>query len=742
MLRMTSSLIMIILRYFSLLLLTAPSLSQQQGTYWRPIDPGAEVAVDFEISYYKLKTRELIGSDETAKISYLNELGEDAGGIEFRFGKLPQYAIDHCSDGFKSFNFHSDSDSPIRVRNTVNIWLIEKRGFKTIIFLNGRQILDFTVSSTWCVGPWEAYWGRKASRLQFQGAWNVGSNYYMITSEEPKCTGKSEEWRFMEVESQFPVAMGTIIPLKCPGNLFHMGDTSVTCIEDEEFSYVMEPVCEKRPVLAVKPAREAIPWHTNVVLYCSFRPGRRRLLGSIDVMNSTTSQYSNVVHDPVYKEFIARGSRREKYNHQSVPSSGEIFFGMRDVSSNDSRSFRCDVPERGLSNVIKINVVEPPTTGVTNLEARSEITEVHLSWDLVPGATIYSLAFGALGDPSSIQSRVLTKTTNYTIEDLIPATNYTVEVSASNIAGIRDGILPAKASFRTKDREPCKAGDYMTETGCQQCGENTYSEDGASSCTSCPDGKVSIAGSSIEGCYYVPCTAGHYMTETGCQKCGENTYSEDGASSCISCPDGKVSTAGSKSAGDCKYEPCQAGHYMTETGCQQCGENTYSEDGASSCLSCPDGKVSNTGSTSVEDCYYAPCSAGYFMTETGCQKCGENTYSEDGASSCTSCPDGRESTEGSKSVEDCKHKKMEYFDYETWLEMTTVDIYKPLRELLKNRETENARGDERQEVLVEVVEDDGRPGGKVESVRSRIEKRNVGEGCRVFNKKGWRICTD
>ena len=48
----------------------------------------------------------------------------------------------------------------------------------------------------------------------------------------------------MEVETQFPVAMGTIIPLNCPGNLFHMGDTSVTCIEDEEFSYVMEPVCE------------------------------------------------------------------------------------------------------------------------------------------------------------------------------------------------------------------------------------------------------------------------------------------------------------------------------------------------------------------------------------------------------------------------------------------------------------------------------------------------------------------
>ena len=50
--------------------------------------------------------------------------------------------------------------------------------------------------------------------------------------------------------------------------------------------------------------------------------------------------------------------------------------------------------------------------------------------------------------------------------------------------------------------------------------------------------------------------------------------------------------------------PCSAGHYMTETGCQKCGENTYSEDGASSCTSCPDGKVSNAGSSSIEDCYY------------------------------------------------------------------------------------------------------------------------------------------
>ena len=43
---------------------------------------------------------------------------------------------------------------------------------------------------------------------------------------------------------------------------------------------------------------------------------------------------------------------------------------------------------------------------------------------------------------------------------------------------------------------------------------------------------------------------------------------------------------------------------MTDTGCQQCGANTYSDTGASSCIECPDEKISNAGSTSAEDCYY------------------------------------------------------------------------------------------------------------------------------------------
>ena len=50
--------------------------------------------------------------------------------------------------------------------------------------------------------------------------------------------------------------------------------------------------------------------------------------------------------------------------------------------------------------------------------------------------------------------------------------------------------------------------------------------------------------------------------------------------------------------------PCSAGSYMTESGCQQCGENTFSGPGASSCTSCPDDKIAPAVSTSEDDCYY------------------------------------------------------------------------------------------------------------------------------------------
>ena len=52
--------------------------------------------------------------------------------------------------------------------------------------------------------------------------------------------------------------------------------------------------------------------------------------------------------------------------------------------------------------------------------------------------------------------------------------------------------------------------------------------------------------------------------------------------------------------------PCLDGQYRTDTGCVQCEENTYIEDGAESCTECPGDKTSKAGSTSESDCYGKP----------------------------------------------------------------------------------------------------------------------------------------
>ena len=43
------------------------------------------------------------------------------------------------------------------------------------------------------------------------------------------------------------------------------------------------------------------------------------------------------------------------------------------------------------------------------------------------------------------------------------------------------------------------------------------------------------------------------MTEGGCVECGANTYSGETATECTSCPEGKLSAAGSTSEADCQY---------------------------------------------------------------------------------------------------------------------------------------------------------------------------------------------
>ena len=55
----------------------------------------------------------------------------------------------------------------------------------------------------------------------------------------------------------------------------------------------------------------------------------------------------------------------------------------------------------------------------------------------------------------------------------------------------------------------------------------------------------------------------------------------------------------------CSNNKCEiwpAGSYCTQGAVETCVNNTYSLEGASECVACPDGKISPTGSTSPNDC--------------------------------------------------------------------------------------------------------------------------------------------
>ena len=49
---------------------------------------------------------------------------------------------------------------------------------------------------------------------------------------------------------------------------------------------------------------------------------------------------------------------------------------------------------------------------------------------------------------------------------------------------------------------------------------------------------------------------------------------------------------------------CEAGTYLTERGCEQCGENSFSAAEDDVCTPCPGGTTSPAGSVSHKDCVF------------------------------------------------------------------------------------------------------------------------------------------
>ena len=162
---------------------------------------------------------------------------------------------------------------------------------------------------------------------------------------------------------------------------------------------------------------------------------------------------------------------------------------------------------------------------------------------------------------------------------------------------------PANQGFKSK-----------TDTTCIACDENLIDTDGV--CQSNPEqcNKGYFSASGNEPCQ--KCPAGTYADEQGltqCKECPENTYfsgtGATGRNKCQSCPNGKHSPSGSTSINSCVSDPTppvNTCNCPTNQACKSATDNT--------CVPC--GETPQSGITAQGIC--KKCNIGYIFDGTKC----------------------------------------------------------------------------------------------------------------------------
>jgi hypothetical protein len=153
----------------------------------------------------------------------------------------------------------------------------------------------------------------------------------------------------------------------------------------------------------------------------------------------------------------------------------------------------------------------------------------------------------------------------------------------------------------------CVAGTANAATGqsaCGDCGVNTYSLQGAEICIGCQNNSQSSAVSTEQTA--CACNAG-YDGSTGalCVACGAGSWKDAVANAaCTACVAGKANADTTS---------------LLESACGDCGVNTYSLEGAETCIGCQNNSQSAEVSTVQSAC---ACNAGYDGSTSGtCTAC-------------------------------------------------------------------------------------------------------------------------
>ena len=138
-----------------------------------PLFRGHVIHADLETSYLQI----VQNSDIKLKTIFLDDTGRRIGGISLW---QSSYRLLNCMEHAVDF------PTAITVPETQDRWwVIEKRGLKTVIYLNGRQLVSEMASSELCDHPdhistWADDWGKKVSRVMFPWTNGQETDFYRI----------------------------------------------------------------------------------------------------------------------------------------------------------------------------------------------------------------------------------------------------------------------------------------------------------------------------------------------------------------------------------------------------------------------------------------------------------------------------------------------------------------------------------------------------------------------------------
>ena len=287
----------------------------------------------------------------------------------------------------------------------------------------------------------------------------------------------------------------------------------------------------------------------------------------------------------------------------------------------------------------------------------------------------------------------------YFIQTLIPDADVAVILQAigtgDQIAYERSTSCPCNAGFGGTGRSDCKTcapGSYKSEVSsvpCSLCPTSMYSFAvqalNVSSCVSCPEGTVSMAGEII--CFCAPGSTGPNFGP--CASCAASTFKNwRNSSACVACPANSDSVAGTllcpcnvgytgPLGGPCVA--CVPGKYKNSTGtaaCTTCPAQSYEPDVAATAVT---NCTCNTGYEGADGGPCTACVTGKYKATNGsvaCVPCPVDTYIDVQASAfCKACPQFTTSPVGSTSIYACICKLGYTYD-------EGADISDPLSTLL------------------------------------------------------------